>query len=139
MKLQKFIIYIIFMFCFLSSCGDISNAKDFTQLRYDKNNHILLIQIFESAKYINKIELDLQQDTLLIDKVSKRTVSFFGEKSIKKTAKCTIKLLPNVKFVKLGDTLFKLSEIDGYSQEELIEIGCAVNIVFPQKFPYIIR
>lgn len=138
MRFRKFIIGSMFMFCFFPSCGNTSGTKDdTTHLSYDKKNHTLFIQIFESARYIKKIELDLKQDTLCVDKVSKKLI--WGNKVIMNTTNWTIKLLPNIQYVKLNDIVLRLSDIDEYSQEELIERSYSVVTVFPKEFPCVIQ
>jgi len=128
----------LFLFCIFSSCGNEPDDEKnrYVKFRYDKFHHSLLVDILESSKYIKKIELDLQQDTLLINKVSKKRVPFSGEKSVRKMAYCTVKLPSNIKYVKLGETIYKLSEINEYSQEDLIKRGVSVLIVCPPRFPY---
>ena len=138
-KSLKCISYGIFMFCIFSMCGSSSDAKNNSiQLYYDKYNHMLLIYNFESARYIKKIELDLKQDTLLVGKVSRKLVPFFRKRNGWIMTECTVKLLPIVEVVKCGDRLFKLSEIEEYSHEELINKKYAVITVFPKEFPCVI-
>ena len=139
MKLLKYVNCSILMLCIFSSCGNKSDVKEYLiQLRYDKQNNSLLIEILESAKYINKIKLDLQQDTLLIRKVSTKFVSFYRKKSVRKFTECIIELQSNVEYIRLGNTLYKLSEIDEFSQEKLRDRH-SVLTVFPKKFPCIIK
>jgi len=55
-------------------------------------------------------------------------------------AACAIKLPTNVKFVKLGDTLYKLYEMDEFSYEESTErYNRAIMVFFPNKFPFTIE
>jgi len=108
-------------------------------LRYDKEKNMLLIDHAESARILKKIELDLQQDTLVISKIVKKLVPWNGEKSVRKTVNCVVKVPSNVEFVKLGDMLYKLSEIDKFSYEEITErYNWGVIIVYPKKFPFVI-
>ncbi|HMR18161.1 MAG TPA: hypothetical protein PKA53_02580 [Sphingobacterium sp.] len=135
----KFISYGVLTLFTFSMCGSKSDAKnDSIQLYYDKYNHILLIYNFESARYIKKIELDLMNDTLLIDKVSRKLIPFFRKKNGWLMTECAVKLQPTVEAVKCGDRLFKLSEIEAYSHMELINKRYAVMTVFPKEFPCVI-
>jgi len=142
MKLWKFTICSIFMVCIFLSCGSKSNMKEYDSiyLCYDKKYNILSIRNIESVRIVKKIEFDLQEDTLFINKISKKSILFPNKLTPRETAVCTIKLRPNVKFVKLGDTLFNLSEINEFSIEEFIEkyFG-AIILVYPDKFPYVIE
>ena len=129
----KFISSAVIIFSFFSMCVSKPDEKfNFIDLSYDKNNRILLIKNLESAKYIKKIKLDLHQDSLIIRKVSKRLVPVSEKKREKMfAAKCVdkyIKLNSNVEYVKTGNTLRKLSEIDEFSQDEFQH--CPI-IVFP--------
>lgn len=138
MRIQNFFIYTVIMFCVFSSCGYTSDSTDsLVQLSYDKKYNVLLIRFFESARYIQKIDLDLHQDTLFVKKVSRKMI--FGKKKIMNTSQWTIKLQSNVKCIKLDNKLFDLSEIDEYSQEELIKNNYSVITVFPKKFPCVIE
>ena len=118
--------------------GNVSDAKDnFIRLRYDKHNHSLLMELLESATYIKKIKLDLQQDTLIIRKVSKKLVPRFGKENVRMLTNCIIELQSNVEYVKFGNTLYKLSEMDEYSQDKIRNMQ-SVLTVFPKKFPCVI-
>ena len=135
MNLLKFIFWGAYIF---SMCGCAADAKisDETSLAYDKQNHMLLIGSSGSAKYVKTIKLDLQRDTLLICTISIKLKPLFKmNRSYRKSAMYAIKLYSNVEFVKMGSTLCKLSEIN----ENSIESGFPVLIVFPQKFPIVIR
>ena len=139
MKSLKFIGYSAFMFFLFSMCGCKADDKNTSiQLYYDKYKHILLIYNFESARYIKKIELDLQHDTLLIGKVSRKLIPLFRKKNGWIMTECTVKLQPTVEVVKCGDRLFKLSEMEAFSHEELINKKYAVLTVFPKEFPCVI-
>jgi len=108
-------------------------------MRYDQKNNILLVNNTASANIIKKIKLDLQQDTLVINKISKRLASFSGKTCIGQG--CAIKLPVNVVFVKLGDKLYKLSEMSEYYHDEPLSdiYSSEILTVFPKKFPYIIE
>ena len=111
MNMQKVIIGSVFMSCIFLSCGEAIN--DGIGMQYDKKYSMLAIHNLESGRILKKIELHLLQDTLFISKVSKRFVLFerlvsFGGMSSRIFGGCMIKLQPNFKYVKLGDTLFSV-------------------------------
>ena len=141
MKILKLILYSIFTSLILLFYGCVSNSKNGSALRlsYDKKTNSLIASNASSATTVRKITLDLKQDTLFFSKVSMKLVPFHGEKSIRKCATCIIKLQPHIKFVKLDNTLFRLSDIYEYSQEELINRHTSVLIIFPSKYPYIVE
>ena len=139
-KLLKFISYGVFLCCVFSMCGNKAGDKNTSiYLYYDKHKHILLIYNFESARYIKTIELDLQHDTLIIGKVSRRLIPIFRKvRNGWLMTECTVKLQPAVEVVKCGDRVFKLSEMEAFSHEELINKRYVVITVFPRKFPCVI-
>lgn len=137
MKSWKLAIFCIFIFCIFFSCEQETNYMIY--MRYDNKNNVLLISNGESAKIIKKIELDLQQDTLVINKVSKILVSFSGKSCI--GGGCAIKLPSKVEFVKLGDKLYKLSDMNQYSHDDPLSdiYDSSILTVFPKKFPFSIK
>ncbi|MDR1121963.1 MAG: hypothetical protein LBM08_13745 [Dysgonamonadaceae bacterium] len=138
-QMSKFMIYSMLMFCILPSCGHASDAiNELAALRYDKKHNTLLIRTFESAQYISKIDLNLKQDTLFVGKISRRLILFKKTEIVPSTA-WSIKLQSNVGFVKFNGALLKLSEIEEYSLDELIENSYSVIIVSPEKFPCVLR
>jgi len=138
MKLWKLIISSFSILCIFLSCEQ--ETTSLMNLRYDKEKNMLLIDQMESARTLKRIDLDLQQDTLVISKIVKKLVPFYGEKSVRKTVNCIVKLPSNVEFVKLGDTLYKLSEMNEFSYDKITEdYNWGVIIVFPKKFPFTIE
>jgi len=138
MKLWKLVIGSVFLFCTFLSCEQETTALMI--LRYDQKKDMLLIDQAESARTLKRIDLDLQQDTLVISKIVKKLVPWHGEKSVRKTANCIVKLPSNVGFVKLGSALYKLSEMNEFSFDTITEnYHWGVIIVYPQKFPFIIE
>ena len=136
MNLYKFFTFGIFIFFPMYGCVLNDNI---TYLNYDKCNNLIWIINGSSAKYFKKIELDMQQDTLLITNVSKKMVPLFGRISARNAAQIIIKLQSNVEFVKLEGTLYKISDINEYSQEKFIEQRTLFLTVYPKKFPCVIQ
>jgi hypothetical protein len=112
--------------------------NELTALHYDKKHNTLLIRTFESAQYISKIDLNLKQDTLYVGKISRRLI-LFKKTEIMPSTDWSIKLQSNVGFVKFNGALLKLSEIEEYSLDELIENSYSVIIVSPEKFPCVLK
>jgi hypothetical protein len=106
-------------------------------LLYNEEDHTLLIENRESAKYIRKIVVDLHRDTLSVN-VYKKGI-FIKPTSIINSAgtKWKIKLQPNVGFVKLGNKVTPLPEMEKYPDKDIIYIYYPAIEVYPQKFPYI--
>jgi hypothetical protein len=129
----------LFSIAFIYLQAESGIKSDFIQLSYDKHNSILLIRTVESAKYIKKIDLDMRQDTLAVRKISRKPVPFSGVKHIWQMSECAVKLQPNVESVMLGSRLYKLSELNEYSHEKLLEQSYSVITVFPKKFPCVIQ
>jgi len=100
---------------------------------------MLLIENLSDASTIKRIELDKQQDTLVICKIIKKQGPFYGEHNARKTASCIIKFPENIEFVKLGDKLYKLSELREFSQDELLRSRISIIIVPSYKFPCVIE
>lgn len=129
------------MFCIFSSCGQESTkTTESIYLRFDKKYNILSIWDFESARYINKLDLDLQRDTLIICKASKKLIlpPTYRKTVTRKTAAVSaVKLLSNIEYVKYGGELFKLSELEEFSIEEFMETSMSDVIIidYPKKFP----
>jgi hypothetical protein len=117
----------------------LDNENFYVSLFYNEKDRTLLIKNGESAKYIRKIVLNLHQDTLYVSVY--RKFIFIKPTSIINSAstKWKIKLLPNIKFVKLGNEVTLLSEIKKYPVEGMLYIYYPAIEVFPQKYPYVCR
>jgi len=138
MKFWKLVMGSTFMFCTFFACEQETNVL--MHLQYDKKKNMLLIGHAESARTLKIIELDLQQDTLVIGRIVKKFVSWNGEKSARRGAICIIGLPSNVEFVRLGDTVHKISELGEFSLEWAIEIyKWPVFIIHPRKYPITIQ
>jgi len=138
MKFWKFTMSSIFMVCIFLSCEQKTTVLMI--LRYDKKNNLLLIDQAESARTLKRIDLDLQQDTLVINKIVKKFVPLYRKVTVREAANCVVKLPLNVVFVKLGDKLYKLSEMNEFSYEEITEnYHWTVITVYPEKFPCVIE
>jgi hypothetical protein len=105
-------------------------------LRYNGTDHSLFLGNQESGRYVCKIKMDMDQDTLLVD-VYKRMI-FPKANSIMNSASTDwkVRLKPGVRFVRLGDAVTPLSEIKRYNRESSLQSYYATVEIFPQKFPY---
>jgi hypothetical protein len=113
--------------------------NEFVYFLYNEKDHTLLIVNGESAKYIQKIELDLHQDTLSVN-VYKKMI-FFKPTSIINSATINwkIKLIPNVRFVILENVVTPLSKMKKYPKEDLLDTYYPAIEVYPKKFPCVCK
>jgi hypothetical protein len=106
-------------------------------LFYNEIDHTLLIGNGESGCYIRKVEMDLYRDTLFVNVYKQLIIGKPTSIINSASTKWKIKLEPNVGFVRLGNVLTPLSEMNKYPDEDLIYTYYPAIEVFPQKFPYV--
>ena len=138
MKYWKWVISSVFMLCIFLSCEQETTVL--MNLRYDKGKNMLLIDQMESARTLKRIDLDMQQDTLVISKIVKKFVPLLGKATERECANCVIKLPSNVEYIRLGDKLYKLSEMNKFSYDEITDkYHWTTILIYPQKFPFIVQ
>jgi hypothetical protein len=140
--MRKIIIFSILGIIVLALSGFIfvhlEHKNQSVSFSYDEKDHALLIKNGESGLYIRKIVLDLHQDTLSVN-VYKKLIFPKPTRIINSAGtRWKIKLMPNVKFVTLGNVVTPLSEMRRYPPEYL-ESYCPVIEDYPKKFPCVVE
>lgn len=122
---------------FCLSCNSDGNDIKLSNLFYDSTSNTLFIANFESGRNVQRIDVDLIQDTLYLS-IKKRTT--MGNNKMRELAfnKIKIKLVSHIEYVKLGEKIIKKSDLK-HPQKEILESYYPAFEVLGEKFPFTIN
>jgi hypothetical protein len=140
MKILNILVVVVVTICVSCACVTLGIKPDYryTYLLYNAKDHTLLISNASSAEHICKVKLDLDKDILSV-KVYKKIVSNKPTSIINSaTTNWKIKLESNVSFVRFGNKLMHLSELNTYPKGNSYMYSYYPSIeIYPRKFPYV--
>ena len=133
--MRKVTLLAILFLCLFSSCT--REANNLASVFYKQEDGTLFLVNAESANYINKLELNLEKDTLVLT-THKKLVSASQQFKASLFSKWKIKLdsTHTIKYLKYGDKTIELSEMQSPSKSSIETFYPSIEI-FPKEFPYI--
>lgn len=119
-------------------CFSCNHKRDqFVNVFYKEDDNVIFLVNTESATYIEKLELNLEKDTLILTTHKKNV---FNSNKFKASlfSKWKIKLnsTSGVEYLKYADKTFKLSDIKSPSKDLIERFDPSIEIS-PRSFPYI--
>ncbi|MBB4045389.1 hypothetical protein [Bacteroides reticulotermitis] len=137
MKTIKVIALLFVFSCLCFSCNQ--KQDQLVNLFYQKDDGVLFLANTESATYIQKLELNLEKDTLLLT-TYKKDVSGSTKFKASLFSKWRVKLDStfHIKYLKYGDKAVELSELKSPSKDLIQRFYPSIEIQ-PEKFPYVVE